>query len=123
MVAVTRPGTGRMRSELDEAYERLAERERASWRPAGPGETPGQLLPEGDPVVPIDVHRLAVTLPVSCCVLTETTGVDHCDHPPAPRSPWHTRLRWRAGDWWRSVRLRLGSWIAGVDLADDGGDW
>lgn len=39
----------------------------AAWRAARPGETPGQLVPEDDPVVPIDV--------------------DHCDHPPAPRPP------------------------------------
>lgn len=89
---------GAFRSELGEPLE-------AAWRSARPGETPGGLVPGDDPVqpvdaldelvVPIEAHRLAVTL----------------------------RLRWRFGDWWRSARLRAGSWVAGVELAEDGGEW
>ena len=63
------------------------------------------------------VARKATTyLPVSCCVLTDTTGVNHCDHPQPPPPPWARRLRWRLAERWRTLRRRLGSWVAGVNL-------
>jgi hypothetical protein len=51
-------------------------------------------------------------------MLTDTTGVNHCQHPPLvyPPVPWRRRLRWGIQSRWAALRYRLGSWIAGVDL-------
>lgn len=67
----------------------------------------------------IEVRKLAALIPVSCCVMTDTTGVNHCEHPPPPQPPLHRRLRWRLRSSWEALRLRAGSWVAGVNLEDD----
>lgn len=56
-------------------------------------------------------RKLRVYLPVSCCLLTEETGVDHCIHPPReyPPLPW----TWRARERWHNLRERVARWIAG----------
>lgn len=66
----------------------------------------------------LTVHKLAAYLPVSCCQMTDSTGVNHCEHPPPPRPPWRRRLRWAVSARWGALRMRLGSWLAGVDLDD-----
>jgi hypothetical protein len=70
-----------------------------------PGETP-----------PITIVKMAHHIPITCCALTDATGVNHCQHPSPPTPPWHRRLRWRAHDHWRALRLRAGTWIAGLPL-------
>jgi hypothetical protein len=73
----------------------------------------------------VQVHKLQAYAPVSCCVLTDTTGENHCEHPPPPPPPpipWRRRLRWRLRARWDAFRLRLGSWVAGVDL-NEREDW
>lgn len=62
------------------------------------------------------VNKLSTYMPVSCCVMTDTTGVNHCEHPPPPPVPRLTRLRWRLRDRWSTFRMQLGSRVAGVDL-------
>lgn len=75
----------------------------------------------GEPGPELNVRRLGAFVPVSCCVMTDTTGQNHCNHPLPPRPAWHRRLRWRVRGWISRQRMRLGSWIAGVDL--DREDW
>lgn len=68
------------------------------------------------------VHKYAAFVPVSCCLLTDTTGINHCQHPlPPPPSRWQ-RLRWRTRERWHHLRMHIGSWIAGVDLHPED-DW
>lgn len=70
---------------------------------------------------PLTVHKMTAYIPVSCCLLTDTTGVSHCQHPPTPRPviPWRRRARWWLSGHWSALRMRVGSWIAGVDLEED----
>lgn len=70
----------------------------------------------------LEVRKLTAFMPVSCCVITDATGKNHCEHPPPPPLPWHTRARWRLRSWWSGLRMRVGSWVAGVDL-DDRDEW
>ena len=65
------------------------------------------------------VRKVAHIFEVPCCLLTDDTGENHCQHP---QPPLVRRLRWRIRDRWSCFRLRLGSWIAGVDL-DERDDW
>jgi hypothetical protein len=65
------------------------------------------------------VHKASTYMPVSCCQMTDSTGVNHCKHPPPPPIPWRTRLRWRIRSRWDGLRLRLGSWVAGRDLDEE----
>jgi hypothetical protein len=65
------------------------------------------------------VRKASYYMPVSCCQLTDSTGVNHCEHPPPPPVPWRRRLRWRISDRWWALRLRLGSWVAGRDLDEE----
>ena len=65
------------------------------------------------------VRKAAAYVPVSCCLLTDATGVNHCQHPAPPRPPWRRRLRWRIQNRWSALRMRAGSWVAGVDLDQD----
>jgi hypothetical protein len=69
-----------------------------------------------DPIRPI---RYNTYLPVSCCVLTDATGVNHCKHPPPPTPPWHRRIRYRIGDRWWRLRERAGYAIAGHQPEED----
>jgi hypothetical protein len=71
---------------------------------------------------PLIARKLQAFVPVSCCVLTDTTGENHCEHPPPQPIPWRRRLRWRLRARWDAFRLRLGSWVAGVDL-NEREDW
>lgn len=86
------------------------------------------LLPDGhDDEVdtePITVRKATMYLPVSCCALTDTTGVNHCTHPerPIPRLPWTKRTHTRLLMAWRSARYRLGCWIAGTELNEEDDD-
>jgi hypothetical protein len=65
---------------------------------------------------PIEVRKLTALLQVSCCLLTDTTGVNHCDHPAPPEPSRWLRARWTAGERWTRLRRRAGSWVAGVDI-------
>lgn len=78
---------------------------------------PEQAGDDGD-IAPITVKRATMSLPVTCCLMTDTTGVNHCQHPPItyPRPPWPKRTRVWIRSRWNGLRYRLGSWIAGVDL-------
>jgi hypothetical protein len=65
------------------------------------------------------VRKMSTFVPMSCCVLTDATGVDHCDHPKPPPPPWWRQLRWLVmSRWWR-LRERVGYAIAGHDPRDD----
>lgn len=81
---------------------------------------PSMVLKDGESLPPdVAVRKFAAYFSVSCCQLTDSTGVNHCEHPPPPPIPRWTRLRWRIRSWWSGLRMRLGSWVAGVDLDRD----
>lgn len=100
---------------LADAYTHLRQEDQ-SWRDLTRLVTP----PVVDPQM-IQVTQLHAWVPTSCCMLTETSGTNHCQHPPPPRIPWPRRAGWRMSGWWRRGRIRVGSWIAGVDLDRDEG--
>ena len=60
---------------------------------------------------PLHVRKLAQYVEVPCCLLTDESGVDHCEHVPRvyPPLPWTFRARER----WHDLRERVGRWIAG----------
>lgn len=60
---------------------------------------------------PLTVQKLGVYLPVTCCMLTDSTGVDSCEHPPRVYPP--LPLSWRMRERWRDLRERVARWIAG----------
>lgn len=70
-------------------------------------------------------HQLIVgkwshVFPISCCVLTDSSGVNYCcDHAPLPPIPRWRGAYWRWRERWWALRLRFGSWIAGRDLDGD----
>lgn len=74
---------------------------------------------------PLEVKKLTAYQNVSCCVLTDATGENHCKHPPyvAPPVPLLRRLRYRLRGWWSGLRMRLGSFIAGADLSEREEEW
>jgi hypothetical protein len=57
------------------------------------------------------VRKLTAYIPVSCCYLTDTTGENHCQHPPvvAKRPSW----TWRARERWWDARVWLARKVAG----------
>ena len=60
---------------------------------------------------PRQVRKLSTYVHVSCCYLTDSTGVNHCEHPPPvvkPR-PWTLRARDR---WW-AMRVWMARKVAG----------
>lgn len=75
----------------------------------------GRLFPDDTPTepdsAPINIRKLSVHIPVSCCYLTDTTGENHCQHPPAVVKPlpW----TWRARERWWGLRERAARRIAG----------
>lgn len=98
-----------LRRLLDDAHERLKNHDPASE------------IVVTEPIA-LQVQQFRAFVPVSCCVMTDTTGDNHCDHPLPPRPAWHRRLRWRMRWWISRQRMWAGSWIAGVDL-DREDDW
>jgi len=68
---------------------------------------------------PIQVRKVQAFVPVTCCELTDATGVNHCNHPPPAPLPLWRRIRPRAAGWWTRLRFRVGSWIAGVSLDEE----
>lgn len=66
----------------------------------------------------IAIQKAQGWIPVSCCLMTDATGENHCDHPAPPPPPWRLRAKWRIQSWWSSLRMRVGSWVAGVDLGE-----
>jgi hypothetical protein len=64
------------------------------------------------------VKKLSVFVPVSCCLLTDTTGEQHCEHepyaPPPDTRSWHVRWRAEVKLWVWARRLKLGMKIAGL---------
>ena len=74
---------------------------------------------------PLLVQKAGGYMPVSCCVLTDATGENHCDHEPYvyPKPPIHRRVKWWVQSRWSSTRMRLGSWIAGTNLDERDDDW
>lgn len=63
------------------------------------------------------VRKYAATMPVSCCVLTDSTGVNHCEHPPPPPiSRWRS-LRWNLRNWWDAHRPHIH--LGPCDTEDD----
>lgn len=82
-------------------------------------ETDSRLVVDTTPITsPGGVKKMTALMPVSCCALTDATGENHCDHPAPLPPPRLTRLRWRISSWWSSLRMKVGSWVAGVDLED-----
>jgi hypothetical protein len=77
------------------------------------GSTPIEALER-----PLTVRYVSGYTNVSCCLLTDATGVMHCTHPAPPRPSWAKRTHWAIRSRWASLRLRVGSWVAGVDLGD-----
>jgi hypothetical protein len=60
---------------------------------------------------PRQVRKLSAYIPVSCCYLTDSTGVNHCEHPPREVKPlpW----TWRARERWWDLRERAARALAG----------
>lgn len=58
-----------------------------------------------------EIRKLAAYVPVSCCALTDSTGINHCEHPPVVVKPlpW----TWRARERWWDLRVWLARKIAG----------
>jgi hypothetical protein len=58
-----------------------------------------------------EVRKLSAFVPVSCCVLTDATGENHCEHPPlvVKPLPW----TWRARERWWDLREWLARRVAG----------
>lgn len=48
----------------------------------------------------MEIKKYTSAMPVSCCVITDSTGVNHCHHPAPTPSPWHRHLRWAVSSWW-----------------------
>lgn len=62
------------------------------------------------------IRKLSYHIPVSCCMLTDSTGENHCEHPPREvvRAPWTwRRARNRALEYWWDARERMARAIAG----------
>jgi hypothetical protein len=75
-----------------------------------------------DPELPaIEARKIAAYQPVSCCLLSEYTGQNHCEHAPIEfrRSPWRVRLRWTIEHTFAKTRARIGFAIAGYDPRGD----
>lgn len=66
------------------------------------------------------VHKYVAYVPVSCCLMTDSSGIDYCDHPPIvyPRAPWYVRAGWLVRRVVSRTRYRIGVWVAGVELLD-----
>jgi len=64
----------------------------------------------------ITVHKVGGIVPISCCLLTDYTGVNHCKHEPhvARPVPWRRRIHWAIRSRIRRGRRLLGRWIAGI---------
>lgn len=76
------------------------------------------------PNPPITVKRIGVHIPVTAEQLLDAgiplpPGLE--PPPPAPRPPWHRRLRWRVRETVSGARERVGFWIAGYTPDDP--DW
>lgn len=69
----------------------------------------------------IEARKIESHVPVSCCLLTDYTGQNHCDHGPliTPRQSWRTRLRWNVERIFTKTRARIGFAIAGYDPRDE----
>lgn len=63
------------------------------------------------------IKKLSAYVPVSCCVLTDSTGENHCTHPPRVIEP--LPLSWRLRNRWTDLRLALAKWIAGSQWPDE----
>jgi hypothetical protein len=94
---MTGPGTPLSRF-LDEAYRDLD------------ALFPDAVLKQAD-ATPIEARKLAYHVPVSCCLLTDTAGTNHCQHPPrvVKPLPW----TWRARERWWDLRENLVRRLAG----------
>lgn len=66
---------------------------------------------------PTSVMKLSAYTSVTCCLLTDETGIDHCEHPPrlVKPLPW----TWRARQRWWDVRVAVARWIAGSEWPRD----
>lgn len=109
-----------MSDDFRTSFQRLLEDAHAKLQPTDILIDPTIIT--GEPNPEIAVRKLRTFMAVSCCEMTDASGVNHCEHEPAPRPPLHHRLRWRVRSWWSGLRMRVGSWIAGVDL-DREEDW
>lgn len=63
----------------------------------------------------ITVHRMTYAIPYSDEQLMDE-GVIPDTRPPAPPVPWRLRARRKIRSAVAAGRMRIGSWIAGVDL-------
>lgn len=88
--------------------------------PCHPIRAFGMLLHNDETVAagtPLTARKLGMYLPVTCCMLTDSTGENHCQHPLPelkPR-PW----TWRLYDWWWDLRERAGRRVAGWRWPED----
>lgn len=68
---------------------------------------------------PREIRKLSTFVPVSCCVLTDSTGVNHCEHPPPVVKPlpwtWRARERWWDAREWLARALAGHRWPDGVE--------
>ena len=57
----------------------------------------------------ITYRKISAIVPISCCLLSDSTGENHCTHEPyvSPPIPWHRRLRWSISSWWFDHRPRV----------------
>ena len=60
-----------------------------------------------DPKFEFEVRKVGYTVPVSCCVMTDHTGVNYCKHPPYPPVSRWRRAKYALRSWWWQHRPRL----------------
>ena len=66
-----------------------------------------------------NVRKVNGFIPVSCCYLTDSTGDNHCQHPPREVKPlpwtWRARERWWDAREWLARRLAGHRWPDGEE--------
>ncbi|WP_062434951.1 hypothetical protein [Herbidospora daliensis] len=78
--------------------------------------------PNPDAPTPIPIRRLTgyVKIPNELLADYGLAPDGYAPPPTAKISRWR-QLRWKLGDRWTNLRLRAGSWIAGINLNHE--DW
>lgn len=85
------------------------------------GSISGSRYEEGGYIADIDVKRFAAIMPISCCLLTDSTGENHCAHEPI-RFPGPTRWqRFRAA--FKRRKYQFVVWLARLDEDEICNEW
>jgi hypothetical protein len=55
----------------------------------------------------VKVNKIGYYVPVSCCVMTDSTGVNYCEHPAPPPLSRRRRIRLNLQVWWATHRPHI----------------